>query len=831
MPRARREDDSGSDDSDEDLRARDAADTLEALCDSGLSDMEMKDFAIRLFQRAVDFNRANGQHYKVLHSKLTYLTSYIFYAMTLKLAIPVSNLTGDDADGEWERVSDLVKKYLDNLLLEGAVTKEASQVLHAQVGCLPLMEAHSLSLFLGRVFVPYWDRRATFNDSSSEASHNMVDQCIQGAEKIAKAEAADMMRILGLRRAEDNVRSEAVKKIKKNLQLATSTNRRLRGSDPLVGTALATINSDSFNKMAHHALRTGRPDHIRTMFYLLKATAVCFRGGTMENLTTDCCFLGELGDRRLVNQKRHELFSVLHDKSKENLTGHRTVSGSVHSMDVFTCPNVFEALYFFILVVLWGQDYPDFDDNLWFGHPVFQAEANVNTKRGLSAAEVRAGIQELYQEALKVDKSDLVGKPIRHAGRHVCVMIMNAAGIPAEDQNDLGWGNKFSRRNEFYGWNTIGRNAALALAGTCRDDYGQQSHSPPHRNRTPSDEVCRDLHASPFEVAQKWATSGQSPPSEAAKGHNSLRMAHVRTLIEALPIIYESYAPDPNNADHFLNHAAFKRFMEGKLYQSYAVDQLAAYRAALASPASAEQQTILSIAAAQRRQEADAQLIRRAVDETKDEVRSMRRLLEELLELQKQVQQQPHMVPAGPPLSEATSGGLTAHPSSDSPPAAAPSPALASAESALFREVFKFQNAKHMLCTLEVLNQKQVTGVQHGCAAAVDAYFIGRKKPDGLNRWPPIQAMDAKFGEDWVTRKIEYPRDTQGKITDSTPLHNHCMAIRSVVLKVMSKIPASEPQDFANAMRQAQILDTQRGNHEYLVCMCAYKRCTNGQGP
>ena len=569
-------------------------------------DSEAEAFAKTLFEHASHFKTPKSV--RCIHKQCTYLIPFIYWCVVHKLYDESASAAHDAAswDIDWDHVKTVVTDYLDGIGLGETCTFEVAERIHTALE-LPLMTAHNMQTFLKLLFIPFYVRRPTPNDQSTTVTHVMVDQCIQAGERIAKSEHENLLRLLQLSRAELNLRSPAVTRIKKDLQLQTSCKRRLRGHDALVGTALLTINSESMKKMSHYALTTGKPEHIRTVFYQLFCTATCLRGGTLEKVCQNYCFLDRLGDPHISNLDSHQLLAVLHDKSKENQTGHRQVTGAVHSKDIFSCPCWFFSAYLVIKFVIWDQFYPDFDDPAsWYEHHIMQQERSVNVKTGMTDVEVRKDIQYLYTHALHMTPQQIAQVPQRHAWRHCSVMIMNSGGVLATDQNCMGWNPAICRRHDFYGWNTMGRTAALTLAGTARDGYGHQIHRPPHRFRFPSKQLCRSLYDPPYRVRDDWKTREGGPPCRSSKGFNALMCELVLpTFIQGLPIILRRYGTD--NPGHFLNHPKIKVLTSSEAYNSFAVDQLASYDLARLSPENTEQVTLNSVASAQFRHDATLQ--------------------------------------------------------------------------------------------------------------------------------------------------------------------------------------------------------------------------------
>jgi hypothetical protein len=256
---------------------------------------------------------------------------------------------------------------------------------------------------------------------------------LQGAQKIAALEEPWLLRALKLKRTETSVRIPSVNSLKFRVKLATSTRRLLNHEDPLVGTAAQTLNSEKAKKLADYAWIHGVAEDFRMVSSLMFCCACCLRHISLECLTYSNLFLDQVGDKHfeLSGQKIYEMLAICIDKSKENLIGHKQISGCIHALDVFTCPVVLMAVWFFIKFIVWEQHYPDFDSDDWMTIPVLQTRGKIHLSDKMSDAEVRKDYDRQYKQCFpEISPEAMKQLPKRHAGRHLCVLIMNSGGKP-----------------------------------------------------------------------------------------------------------------------------------------------------------------------------------------------------------------------------------------------------------------------------------------------------------------------------------------------------------------------------------------------------------------
>jgi hypothetical protein len=292
--------------------------------------------------------------------------------------------------------------------------------------------ARDLYLYLRDIMVPFYERKGRGEDLCKISSGNMIENTIQGAQKVAVLEEPELLRILKKKRHEPTVRSSCVNSLKHRTLNATSTRRLLNHQDPLVGTVSQTMNSERAKRLTAYAWIHGVPEDFRMVASLMMCCACCLRHITLELLTYSNLFLDFLGDPHFAHfgQKIYSMLAICIDKSKENLIGHKQISGCIHALDIENCPIVLMSVWFYIKFVVWKQHYCDFDSDEWMNTPLMQTRGKIHLADKMSDTDVRKDYHRMYKQALP-DLTDemLKSLPLRHAGRRLCVMWMNNGGV------------------------------------------------------------------------------------------------------------------------------------------------------------------------------------------------------------------------------------------------------------------------------------------------------------------------------------------------------------------------------------------------------------------
>ena len=389
---------------------------------SGLRTEEQRqEYAHQLFKRAQKLEIPE----KVLEqSKCWTYTRGLLLHCAVKRSLPGVQMEyllydGDMEDGPWTIVLENLQAFLSCLAQGSFLTQKHAKEIELKVA-LPLITERGLYLYLRDWMIPYYQRRTRGEDTTVTSSAHMIEQTIQGGQKIGALEDADLLHQLGKRREEKSMRSHRVALIKKTVQLATSAKRRLNYQDPTVGTAAQTLNSDKVRTIADYVLRKGSDTAIRCCCCLLFCFACCLRHISLEKAVQPNLFLDMIGDKffEAAGQRTYEMAALVIDKSKENLLGHKQVTGAIHARNLFICPLWFLACYIsFIKFVVWRQNYPDFDDDSsWMEVPLIQSESKINTNEGMSERK-----REIDRVRMRVREERDRGSPRHtHASRVGC---------------------------------------------------------------------------------------------------------------------------------------------------------------------------------------------------------------------------------------------------------------------------------------------------------------------------------------------------------------------------------------------------------------------------
>ena len=762
----------------------------------------------------------------------TYTRPLLLHCTARRTGVPLDELLydndGDEDEGPWSVVHAKLQQFLACLNRESYLTEGEAKVVDTEI-MLPLITERELYLYLRDWMLPHYQRRTRGQDTTQTSSANMIEQTIQGAQKISVLEDANLLYLLGKRREEKSMRSHRVSLIKKKVELAKSKTRRLTGQDPTIGTAAQTINNDKVKRMSDYVLCTGTASAMRCFASLLFCFACCLRHISFEKAVQPNLYLDMLGDKffEAAGQRTYEMAALVIDKSKENLLGHKQISGAIHARDLFRCPVWFLACYLvFIKFVIWGQHYPDFDDDSsWMNHHILQTESKVNTNEGMSDKEVRCDYHFLYENALGMSKEDIAQTPLRHGGRHLAVLTMCKGGVPALDQNDFGmWGDIHSRRNNNYAWNVICSSAAFAVAGTpCN---ASAPHESPYRKIEVPDSLAAFFFDPPFKWDKKWK-GGARPKKNCCFSFNNAVIMLTKTFIQGLPIILRRYEAEiSENPNHILNHESIVCLINNTEYQRFAQQQLEAYDAALL-PVAHDQANLDSILAAQHRQAISVDLLLRQQSQN---LANHGQLEEKIDKIALDIARVSQMLEG---LSTSTdrahrSGGENSNQTivSSSPPVqtSAPHTGGTGSRTALsetnvnrlisHEQLLEYENALEFLPSLETLNRMTEHGQQFGMQQIVTAYLVGNKQKDGFTQYPSMEFMDRTHGDRWVSQ-IKKPGVGSGvKIVN---LRNRANQVRAIFEFIKGRIPSSASKSLLqNALDQAKLLDAARSKNETL---------------
>jgi hypothetical protein len=762
----------------------------------------------------------------------TYLRPLLLHCAARRIGVPLNELLydndGDADEGPWSVVHGKLQQFLACLNRESYLTEGEAKVVDAEI-MLPLITERELYLYLRDWMLPHYQRRTRGQDTTPTSSANMIEQTIQGAQKIGNLEDANLLYLLKKRREEKSVRSHRVLLIKKKVELAKSKTRRLTGQDPTIGTAAQTINNDKVKRMSDYVLSTGTVSAIRCFTSLLFCFACCLRHISFEKVVQPNLYLDMLGDKffEAAGQRTYEMAALVIDKSKENLLGHKQISGAIHARDLFRCPVWFLACYLVVIkFVIWGQSYPDFDDDSsWMNHHILQTESKVNTNEGMSDKEVRCDYHSLYENALGMSKEDIAQHPLRHGGRHLAVLTMCKGGVPALDQNDFGmWGDIHSRRNNNYAWNVICSSAAFAVAGTpCN---ASAPHESPYRKIDVPDSLAAFFFDAPFKWDKKWK-GGARPKKNCCFSFNNAVIMLTKTFIQGLPIILRRYEAEIlGNPMHILNHESIVCLKENPEYQRFAKQQLEAYDAALL-PVAHDQANLDSILAAQHRQAISVDLLLRQQSQNLANHGQLEVKIDKIALDIVRVSQMLEGLSTSTDRARRSGGENSNEATASSSPFVQTSAPHTSGTGGRTRltennvnrlisheQLLEYENAIEFLPSLETLNRMTEHGRQFGMQQIVTFYLVGNKQKDGLTHFPSMEFMDRTYGDRWVS-KIKRPAVSSGvKIVN---LRNRAHQVRVIFEYIKSRIPSSASNSFLqNALEQASLLDAARSKQETL---------------
>jgi hypothetical protein len=405
--------------------------------------------------------------------------------------------------------------------------------------------------------------------------------------------------------------------------------------------------------------------------------------------------------------------------------------------------------------------------------------------------------------------------------------------LPAEDQNDLGWSSRLTRRNNFYGWNTLNRRTALTIAGTPQG-IGEQAHNCPFDVIPVLDAVLSFFFDFPLKWRQKWMQQGP-PKKECCVGFNDLVIFLFQTFIQVLPILSRKYESDiSQNQDHIFNHPAIVRLKEHQGYIDFAALQLPAYDAAISRSVSPDQASLNSIASGVGTLSRNVEFLLNSTAKGQQETQT---LLREILHLMKtKLVLSPSAVPAAAisaqiqPMVSGNTLALSGPSSGEQQPDPINEASLTSLSQTLRMEteipsltacteryfttpvkdtdLLVGSAALEYMVTLETLNKRGPANEQYGCQELVKAFQLGRMQSDGMTPYPSIEHMDKKFGVKWITdRVVVGPDDTRTR----NALRLRSAEYRGIYALILEKIPSNASgTPLENALEQAKLLDCSR---------------------
>jgi hypothetical protein len=108
---------------------------------------------------------------------------------------------GDDPHGQWTVVFKNLQAFLNCLEQGSYLSKNQAEAMDLKM-TLPLMIERELYLYLRDWMLPHYQRRTRGDDTTDKSSANMIEQTIQGGQKIANLENADLLYHVGKQREE-----------------------------------------------------------------------------------------------------------------------------------------------------------------------------------------------------------------------------------------------------------------------------------------------------------------------------------------------------------------------------------------------------------------------------------------------------------------------------------------------------------------------------------------------------------------------------------------------------------------------------------------------------
>jgi hypothetical protein len=410
-------------------------------------------------------------------------------------------------------------------------------------------------------------------------------------------------------------------------------------------------------------------------------------------------------------------------------------------------------------------------------------------------------------------------------------------GLPAEDQNDMGWASRVTRRNAFYGWNTINKNSATTIAGT---PYGSRiEHQSPFNLIQVPDSILSALYDPPLKWRQKWLESGP-PKKSCCVAFNALIIMLFQTFIQALPIIFRMHGKSiDDNPEHVLNHESVKRIMASGEYKDFAAAQLIAYDAAIERPLSQDQATLdaLTHTTSAIHTKVDSLITISAMGQQKqsEHHESAKEKLSEIVQILKEIRfdqtggntlsRAPALEPGFGIQGAVAAVSTTTHATSVdiSAPVAAAAPrhtghrahgtAANRATGQSFPrtvsmdDLLEYRNAVHYFRSLDILDKQDVAGIRHGCEELVRAVQCGLKQADGISQYPSLLEMDSAKGKQW-TNQVKCPADWDGP---KPSIRGIAAKYRGIHEYVEAQVPfGAVGSRLDKAIRSAQILDKSR---------------------